>query len=90
MWTSFERATAYSLLHPDYTAVIPEPDIGGIPFAFTLPRDETGFLQLVNAWVEQEKASTLLEGKLQYWVYGNGVKPARGRRWCVLHDVLGW
>ncbi|MEQ1831825.1 MAG: cation:dicarboxylase symporter family transporter [Candidatus Eisenbacteria bacterium] len=90
MWTSFERGTAYSLLHPDYTAVLSQPDIGGIPFAFTLPHDEPGFMEYVNAWVEQEKASTLLEGKLQYWVYGNGVRPARGRRWCVLHDVLHW
>ncbi len=90
MWTSFERGTAYSLLHSEYTAVIPTPDIGGVPFAFTLPRSETVFMEYVNAWVEQEKASTLLESKLQYWIYGNGVVPARGKRWSVMHDVLHW
>jgi ABC-type amino acid transport substrate-binding protein len=90
MYTGLARGTALSLLYPQFTAVVPEPGLGSVPIAFVVPAGETEFLARIDAWVEQEKASGLVEAKLDYWVRGKGAKAERGRRWSVATDVLGW
>jgi len=90
MYTGFERATAYSLLHPRLSAVVPAPGLGGIPIALTVPEHEEDLLAFVNAWLEEERASGLIQAKLDYWVRGEGARAERGPRWSIGRDVLGW
>ena len=44
----------------------------------------------MNAWLEQVRASGLLEAKLDYWVRGKGARAEEGPRWSIGRDVLGW
>jgi ABC-type amino acid transport substrate-binding protein len=90
MYTGYARATAYSLLHPRLAAVVPSPGLGGVPLAMTVPAGEEDLLQLVNAWLEQARASGLLEAKLDYWARGKGARAEEGPRWSIGRDVLGW
>jgi polar amino acid transport system substrate-binding protein len=90
MYTGYARATAYSLLYPQLAAVVPSPGLGGVPIAFTVPEGEEDLLQLVNAWLEDAKASGLLEAKLDYWARGKGARAEEGPRWSIGRDVLGW
>jgi polar amino acid transport system substrate-binding protein len=90
MYTGYGRATAYSLLHPQLAAVVPSPGLGSVPIAFTVPGGDADLLQLVNAWLEQVRASGLLEAKLDYWVRGKGARAEEGPRWSIARDVLGW
>lgn len=89
MYTGYGRATAYSLLYPQLAAVVPSPGLGTVPIAFTVPEGEEDLLQLVNAWLEQARASGLLEQKLDYWVRGKGARAEEGPRWSIGRDVLG-
>jgi ABC-type amino acid transport substrate-binding protein len=90
MYTGYARATAYSLLYPQFAAVVPSPGLGGVPLAMTVPAGEEDLLQLVNAWLEQARASGLLESKLDYWARGKGARAEEGPRWSIGRDVLGW
>jgi polar amino acid transport system substrate-binding protein len=90
MYTGYGRAVAQSLLHPRLAAVVPSPGLGGVPLAFTVAAGEEDLLQLVNAWLEQARASGLLEAKLDYWARGKGARAEEGPRWSIGRDVLGW
>ena len=90
MYTGYGRATAYSLLHPQLAAVVPSPGLGSVPLAFTVPEGDEDLVQLVNAWLEQVRASGLLEAKLDYWARGKGARAEEGPRWSIARDVLGW
>lgn len=89
MYTGYGRATAMSLVHPSLSAV-PTPGLGAVPIAFTVPEGEEDLVQLVNAWLEEARASGLLEAKLDYWVRGKGARAEEGPRWSIARDVLGW
>ncbi|MFN8092924.1 MAG: cation:dicarboxylase symporter family transporter [Vicinamibacteria bacterium] len=90
LYTGLARGTALSLLYPQFTAVVPEPGLGSVPIAFVVPAGETELLARIDAWVDEEKASGLVEAKLDYWVRGKGAKAERGPRWSVATDLLGW
>jgi len=90
MYTGYGRAVAQSLLHPRLAAVVPSPGLGSVPLAFTVPAGEEDLLQLVNAWLEQARASGLLEAKLDYWARGKGARAEEGPRWSIGRNVLGW
>jgi Na+/H+-dicarboxylate symporter len=90
MYTGYARATAYSLLYPQLAAVVPSPGLGSVPIALTVPEGDEDLVQLVNAWLEQVRASGLLEAKLDYWVRGKGTRTEEGPRWSIGRNVLGW
>jgi ABC-type amino acid transport substrate-binding protein len=90
MFTGYGRAIAQSLLHPRLAAVVPSPGLGSVPIAFTVPEGDEDLVQLVNAWLEQARASGLLEAKLDYWARGKGARAEEGPRWSIGRDVLGW
>jgi hypothetical protein len=89
MYTGYARGIAYSLLYPQFAAVVPSPGLGAVPIAFAVPAGEEDLLQLVNAWLEQVRASGLLEAKLDYWARGKGARAEEGPRWSIGRDVLG-
>jgi ABC-type amino acid transport substrate-binding protein len=90
MFTGFDRASAYSLLYPQFTAVVPEPGLGSVPIAMIVPVGEEALLDVVNAGVEVGTASGAFKEKLDYWIHGKGTQLERSPRWSVARDVLGW
>jgi ABC-type amino acid transport substrate-binding protein len=90
MFTGFDRAAASSLRHPQFTPVVPEPDLGSVPIAMIVPTGEESLVDTLNAMVEVGLASGLLRGKLDYWVHGRGAELERGPRWSIARNVLGW
>lgn len=90
MFTGYARGAAFSLLYPQFSAVVPKPDLGRIPVTVTVPLGEEHLLEFVNSWVEEQKATGLVDSALDYWVRGEGAKQARGPRWSIGRDVLGW
>jgi Na+/H+-dicarboxylate symporter/ABC-type amino acid transport substrate-binding protein len=88
MFTGYGRAIAQSLLHPRLAAVA-SSGLGSVPLAFTVPEGDDDLVRLVNAWLEQARASGLLEAKLDYWARGKGARSEEGPRWSIGRDVLG-
>ena len=88
-FTGFDRAAAYSLVKPQFGAVIPSPGMGSVPIAIAVPRGELTLLEFFNAVVEDGLASGLFADRLDYWIKGGGARVEREPRWSIGGDVLG-
>jgi Na+/H+-dicarboxylate symporter/ABC-type amino acid transport substrate-binding protein len=89
MFTGLDRATAYSLVSPEFAAVVPAPGIGGIPLAITVPKGEEALLDFANAVVDVGTANGLFKEKIDYWVRGAGPEAEKQPRWSVGGTLLG-
>ena len=84
-----ENGAAWTLLHPEYTVVVPQPDPVKIPSAFGLARDADDLADAVNEWVVFATEEGLIQRAYDYWILGQGAED-KGPRWSILRDVLGW
>jgi ABC-type amino acid transport substrate-binding protein len=89
MFTGFDRATAYSLVAPQFGVVKPTPGMGSVAIAVAVPRGEDALLDFANAAVEDGNASGLFTDRLEYWVHGGGTRAEREPRWSIGGNVLG-
>jgi len=84
-----EIGTAWTLLHPTYTVVIPESSKLNIPLGFAVPRGQHDFAALLGRWLHAKQATGDIQTAYNYWVLGQGAEK-REPRWSVMKDVLGW
>ena len=86
---STEAASAWSMLYPEYTAIIPKGLKIKVPIAFSLPKGDIEYLSLINTWLELKKESGFQQRVYDYWILGQNPK-AKVPRWSVVKDVFGW
>ena len=89
MLYSAEAGSAWTLLFPRYSVVVPEPNVISVPVVFALPADAARWNRYVNAWISLNKTSRKVERLYDYWILGQGAGEHK-RRWSVVHDILGW
>jgi Na+/H+-dicarboxylate symporter/ABC-type amino acid transport substrate-binding protein len=85
---SAEAGSAWSLLYPAYTVVIPQPDVLAVPLAYPMPRGDPEWVNFINAWIELKRKDKTIASLYDYWILGKNVVPKQPR-WSVLHNVLG-
>lgn len=88
MLYSAEAGSAWTLLFPDFSVVVPEPSVISIPVAFALPVDSPRWRRYVDAWIGLNKSGRRIERLYDYWILGRGAEDKK-RRWSVVHNVLG-
>ncbi len=86
---SAERGSVQTLLQPQYTVVIPEPDLVRIPLAYALARHDQAWASFVNTWIELKRRDGTIDALYRHWILGveAGV---RQPRWAIIRDVLHW
>ncbi len=84
-----ESAAAWTLLHPEFAAVVPQPVVLGLPVGIATRRGDHDLAAFIDAWLAMQRVSGATQRAYDYWVLGHGAELHR-RRWSVLHDVLGW
>jgi ABC-type amino acid transport substrate-binding protein len=85
-----EVASAWSLLHPEYTIVVPEPAIFKTPVGIAVSRAHAQDLAaFVDDWLVIQQASGTVQRAHDYWVLGRGAQEKRPR-WSILRNVLGF
>jgi hypothetical protein len=84
-----ERASLITLLHPEYSVVVPVPGAIKVPVAYPLAANDARWLSFVNTWLEVKRRDGTLPALTDHWVYGREAARARPR-WSVVRDVLGW
>ena len=84
-----ERGSAWTMRHPEYTAVVPLPDPVHIPLAFGLPLGEAELSSFVNAWIELKRRDGTFDELYKYWILGQN-PVATPPRWSIIRDVLHW
>ena len=83
-----EEGSAWSLLYPEYTVVVPPPPIA-LPLSYVMARGDRELVDYVNALVELKKADGTLKKLYNYWVLGRFAVDTQPR-WSVIRNVLHW
>jgi Na+/H+-dicarboxylate symporter/ABC-type amino acid transport substrate-binding protein len=84
-----ERGSAWTLLYPKFSVVVPEPGIIKVPLAYPIGRHDAAFASFINTWIDLKRKDGTLETLYGYWVLGRDAAPSRPR-WSVIRDVLHW
>jgi ABC-type amino acid transport substrate-binding protein len=85
---SAEGGSAWSLLYPEYTVVVPPPPIT-IPVSYAMARGDRELVDYVNALVELKKGDGTLKKLYDHWVLGRFAEDTQPR-WSVIRNVLHW
>jgi ABC-type amino acid transport substrate-binding protein len=84
-----EAGSAWTLLYPGFSVVIP-PDGGRkIPVAYPVGRGDGEFEDFMNHWIELKRGSGDIDRIYNHWILGKGSERV-GPRWSIIRDVLGW
>lgn len=85
---SAEAGSAWTLLHPQYSVVVPKPNVISIPVVFGLPNDTHRLADYVDAWIGTNRSSRKISQLYDHWILGRGATEERVR-WSVVRNVLG-
>lgn len=86
---STESGSAWAMLYPEYTAVVPKGLKLSAPVGLALPTGQMDYVQFINTWLRLKKDNGYLQKVYTFWILGENPK-AKKPRWSVMHDVLGW
>jgi Na+/H+-dicarboxylate symporter/ABC-type amino acid transport substrate-binding protein len=84
-----EGGAAATLLYPQFSVVVPQPNPVRIPIAFGAAPRADDLVNAVNTWITYARSEGSIQSGYDYWVLGKGAEQ-RKRRWSILRDVLGW
>jgi ABC-type amino acid transport substrate-binding protein len=82
-----ERGSAWTLLNPQFTVVVPQPGLKRIPLAYPVVRDDQ-WRDFIDQWLELKRRDGTFDALYSYWILGRDAEERR-RRWSILDDVLG-
>ena len=83
-----EEASAWTILYPQYTVVVPRP-VNSYPMGYVLPKGSVELLKAVNAWLQIAEGNRTIQRLYDYWIQGK-IDEQRPPRWSVIRNVLGW
>ena len=84
-----EAASAWTMVYPDFTAIIPAGSLVEIPVVFILPDNDESFRKYVNNWLTLEDSIGVTDRAYRYWILGHDTVH-RKPRWSVIRNVLHW
>jgi Na+/H+-dicarboxylate symporter/ABC-type amino acid transport substrate-binding protein len=84
-----ERGSAWTLLYPQFTVVVPEPGLIKVPLAYPIARHDEAFASFINTWIDLKRKDGTIDTLYDYWVLGRDAAPQRPR-WSVIRNVLHW
>ena len=84
-----EAGSAWTLLYPAYSVVIPQPDVVKVPMAYAMPSDAAELAGYINTWIEMAKRDGTIDRLYDHWILGEGAQSTKPR-WSVIRDVLHW
>jgi ABC-type amino acid transport substrate-binding protein len=85
-----ERGSVMTLLNPQWSVVVPQPDLIKVPIAFPLARHDLEWASFVNAWIELKRRDGSLDGLYSHWILGKNPGVREAPRWSVIRNVLHW
>lgn len=86
---SAEAGSAWTLVYPKFTVVVPKPRTVTAPIAIGLPRNAPKLFDFVESWLLLQRESGVLEELQRYWIQGEGAG-SKEPRWSIVRNVLGW
>ena len=84
-----ERGSAYTLLHPEYSVVVPKPRPVKVPLAYLVAGGDQALREIVDSWIELKRKDGTIDDLFAHWILGQNAVPA-APRWSIARDVLHW
>jgi len=84
-----ERGSAWTLMYPAYSVVVPGPAAIRVPLAYPIARRDTALAAFVNTWIALKRKDGTLDAAYAYWILGRDAAP-RQPRWSIIRNVLHW
>jgi len=84
-----EAASAWTLIYPNWSVVVPKGLNIKSPVAYILPQSKMRWQKFIDTWLVYQANSSLSDNAYQFWILGKS-KHNRVPRWSFAHDVLGW
>jgi Na+/H+-dicarboxylate symporter/ABC-type amino acid transport substrate-binding protein len=84
-----ERGSAWTLMYPQFSVVIPEPDVVKLPLAYPIGGHDQALATFVNTWIELKRKDGTIDALYKYWILGQNAAP-KGPRWSIMRNVLHW
>jgi ABC-type amino acid transport substrate-binding protein len=82
-----ERGSAYTLRHPEFSVVVPQPRPLAVPLAYIIAGHDQPLAAVVNAWIDLKRKDGTIDRLFAHWILGRDATPHR-RRWSILDDVI--
>jgi ABC-type amino acid transport substrate-binding protein len=86
---SAEAGSAWCLVYPQYSIVVPENVRTKVPLGYAVSHRNPSLAKFLSTWVELVKRDGTVDGLYEYWILGEGAGDSEPR-WSVIRDVLGW
>jgi ABC-type amino acid transport substrate-binding protein len=84
-----ERGSAWTLIYPRFSMVVPGPTPIRMPLAYPIARHDRDFANFVDTWIMLKQKDGTIDALYDYWILGrSAARPSR--RWSVIKDVLHW
>ena len=87
--TVAEKASAWSLLYPEYAVATPFGNSIKIPAAFPIPLGEEKMADLLKVWINLKQKDGTITTLYDYWILGKK-QNSQQHRWSIIRDVLHW
>lgn len=82
---------SWSLAHPEYTVVLPDPEISKDIFGYATAQGADKLLCYLNLWLDLKKNEQLTEQQYNIWMLGRtDISTSPERRWSIIRNVFGW
>jgi Na+/H+-dicarboxylate symporter len=84
---SVEWGSAWTLLYPNFAAVIPEGMRMVVPMGIGLPLGQFEMKRFIDTWLSLKADNGFHDDLYNYWILGQA-RGERPPRWSILNDVL--
>jgi hypothetical protein len=84
---SAEAGSAWTILYPAYSVVVPEPHLKANA-AFAIPLATSDFENFVNDWLQMKQTSGIIDKLYNKWILGEEADQKKGR-WSIGRDLFG-
>ena len=85
---SAEAGSAWTIIYPSYSVVVPEPHVKAHA-GLAMQLGDSDFGDFVDDWLELKKTSGLINTLYDKWILGKS-EDQKKPRWSIIRDVLHW
>jgi ABC-type amino acid transport substrate-binding protein len=85
---SAEAGSAWTIIYPSYSVVVPEPHVKAHA-GLAMPLGDSDFADFVDDWLELKKTSGFIDTLYDKWILGKSEEQKKPR-WSIIRDVLHW
>jgi Na+/H+-dicarboxylate symporter/uncharacterized short protein YbdD (DUF466 family) len=89
MATTAESGSAWTLIYPEYSVVVPLPDPIHIPLSYAVQMGNVDVKNFIDTWIDLKKKDGTIKTLYEYWILGESARK-KEPRWSVMRNVLHW